>query len=94
MSVDAEVIHIDFEPLLCDHIGENMVHEYLKRGWGIAKSKEHYGGFKESKGGDERSLPLIGFPNLDVVVPQQMSNLVNRVESFMLSMSSGISGRG
>ena len=69
MSVDAKVIHIDLKPLLCDHIGENVVHECLKRGWGIAKSEEHYGGFKKSKGDDERSLPLISFPNSDVVVP-------------------------
>ena len=46
-----------------------MVHECLECGWGIAKSEEHYGGFKESKGGDEHSLPLICFLNSDVVVP-------------------------
>ena len=69
LSVDAKVIHIDLKPSFCNHIGENVVHECLKRGWGIAKPKEHYGGFKESKGGDECSLPLISFSNSDVVVP-------------------------
>ena len=67
--MDTEVIHIDFKPMFCYHIGENVVHECLECGWGIAKPKKHYGGFKESKGGDECSLPLVCLSNSNVVVP-------------------------
>ena len=67
--MDAEVIHINLKPSFRDHISKDVVHECLKRGWGIAEPKEHYGGFKESEWGDECSFPLIGFPNLNVVVP-------------------------
>ena len=67
--MDAEVIHIDFKPTFCNHTGENVVHECLEHGWGIAKPEEHYSGFKESKGSDECSLLLICLPNLDVFVP-------------------------
>ena len=66
--MDTEVIHIDFKPAFCDHIGKNVVHECLERGWGVAKSEEHYSGFKESKGGDECSFPLICLLDSDVVV--------------------------
>ena len=69
MSVDAKIIHIDFKPTFCDHIGEDVVHKCLECRWGIAKPEEHYYGFKESKGSNKCSLPLIHLPNLDVVVP-------------------------
>ena len=69
LSVDAEIIHIDFKPMFGNHIGEDVVHKCLECGWGIAKPEQHYGGFKESKGSDEHSLPLIHLPNSDVVVP-------------------------
>ena len=68
MSVDAKIIHINFKPTFCDHVSKDMVHKRLECGWGIAKPKEHYSGFKESKGGDEHSLPLVCFMNADVVV--------------------------
>ena len=45
-----------------------MVHECLKCGGSIAKSKEHDSGFKESHRGDECSFPLVLFPNADVVI--------------------------
>ena len=45
-----------------------MVHECLKCGRGIAKSKEHDGGFKQSHGGNEGSLPLVLLSDVDVVV--------------------------
>ena len=67
--MDAEVIHIDFKPAFCNHVSENVVHECLKCRQGIAKSEEHDGGFKESKGSDKCSFPLIHLSNSDVVVP-------------------------
>ena len=66
LSVDAQVIHVDFQPTLSNHISEDMVHEGLKGGWSITEPKEHDGGFKESERGDERSFPLI-FTNVNVV---------------------------
>ena len=45
-----------------------MVHECLKRGWGIAKAKEHDSGFKEPHGGDEGRFPLVFLSNANVVI--------------------------
>ena len=54
-----QVIHIDLEPSFGDHVSEDMVHERLK-GWGsVAKAKEHYGGFKETKRCDEHRFPFV-----------------------------------
>ena len=69
LSVDAEVVHIDLKPTFSDHISKYVVHKCLERGWGIAESKEHNCGFKESERSDKCSLPLIHFLNLDVVIP-------------------------
>ena len=69
MSVDAKIIHVDLKPSLGNHIGKDVVHECLECGWGIAEPGEHDCGFKESERRDERSLPLVCFPNSDVVVP-------------------------
>ena len=67
-GVDAQVIHVNFQPFLPQHVGENVVHECLRCGGSIAKSEEHDSGFEESHGSDEGSFPLILFPNVDVVV--------------------------
>ena len=67
LGVDAQVIHVNFQPVLGYHIGKDMIHEGLKSGWSIAEPKEHDGGFKESKRGDEHSLPLIFFLNMNVI---------------------------
>ena len=67
--MDAEVVHIDLKPTFSDHIGKDVVHKHLECGWGIAEPKEHDCGFKESERSDKRSLPLICFPNSDVVIP-------------------------
>ena len=45
-----------------------MVHECLKCGRGIAKSKEHDGGFKQSHGGNGGGLSLVLLSGADVVV--------------------------
>ena len=44
-----------------------MIHKGLESGRSVAEPKEHDSGFKESKGGDERSLPLIFFLNVNVI---------------------------
>ena len=68
LSVDSHIIHVDLKPLLWKHIREDVVHESLEGGGGIAEPKEHDSGFKESHGGDESGLPLIFLLDANVVV--------------------------
>ena len=63
-----QVIHIDLEPLLGDHISEDVIHERLKSRRSITEAKEHYGGFKEAKRSDECRFPLVFFLNANVVI--------------------------
>ena len=63
-----QVIHIDLEPSLGDHVGEDVIHERLKGRRGIAETKEHYGGLVESERGDECSFPLVFLPDTNVVI--------------------------
>ena len=63
-----QIVHIDLEPSLSDHVSKDMIHECLK-GWrGITKTKEHHGGFVESKRGDKCSLPLVFLLDTNVVI--------------------------
>ena len=55
--------------MLSYHIGKHVVHKCLEYRWGIAETEEHYCGFKEPKGGDEHSLPLVRFMDSNVIVP-------------------------
>ena len=63
-----QVIHIDLEPSLGDHVSEDMIHEDLKSWGSITKAKEHNGGFKEAERSDECCFPLVFFPNANVVI--------------------------
>ena len=67
-GVDTDVIHINFQPFFCYHVGEDVVHEGLECEWHIAKPEEHYCWFKESEGGNEGGFPLVFFTDTDVVV--------------------------
>ena len=67
-GVDTDVIHINFQPFFCYHVGKDMVYEGLECGWCIAKSKEHYCWFEESEGSDKGSFPLVFLMDMDVVV--------------------------
>ena len=69
LSMDAKIIHINFKPSFCNHVGEDVVHKRLECGWGIAEPEEHYCGLKESKGSDKCCFPLIRLSYPDVVVP-------------------------
>ena len=64
----SQVVHIDFEPSLGDHVGENMIHECLKSRRSVTEPKKHYGGFEEAKRGDEHCFPLIFLPDANVVI--------------------------
>ena len=68
LGVDSQVIHIDLEQFFGEHICENIVHECLEGGWGIAEAEEHDHGFKKSHWGDEGGFPLVLFSKVDVVV--------------------------
>ena len=59
LGVDSHIIHVDFKPLLWEHICKDVIHECLEHGGSVAKSEEHDSGFKESHGGNESGFPLI-----------------------------------
>ena len=63
-----EVVHVDDEPSFSDHVSEGVIHELLEHGRGVAKTKEHDGGFKKSFVDDEGHLPLVTILDADVVV--------------------------
>ena len=67
-GVDTDVIHVNFQPFFCYHVSEDVVHEGLECGWCITKPEEHHCWFKESKGNDKGSFPLVFFMDTDVVV--------------------------
>ena len=67
-GVDPQVIHVDLYPFLLQHVHKNIIHECLKCRGGIAKSKEHDCGFKESHGGNESGFPLILLLDADIIV--------------------------
>ena len=45
-GVDSHVIHVDLQPFFLDVVGEDVIHEHLESGWGIAEPEEHHGGFR------------------------------------------------
>ena len=63
-----QIVHINLEPSLGNHVGKDMIHERLKGRRGITEAEEHDCGFKETERGDERCLPLIFLPDANVVV--------------------------
>ena len=67
-GVDANIVHINFQPFFCYHIGKDVVHKGLECRRCIAKPKEHHYQFKKSQGGDKGGFPLVFFTNADVVI--------------------------
>ena len=63
-----QVVHIDLEPSLGNHVSEDVIHEHLKSWRSITEAKEHYGGFKEAKRGNECCFPLVFLLDAKVVV--------------------------
>ena len=68
VGVDKEVVHVNDEPSLCDHIPEGIGHESLKGGGRVGHAKEHDSGFIESSVGDEGGFPLVAFLDSDIVI--------------------------
>ena len=63
-----QIVHVDLEPSLSDHVGKDMIHEHLKGQRGITEAKEHDGGFEETERGDKCCFPLIFLPDANVVI--------------------------
>ena len=63
-----QVVHIDLEPSLGNHVSKDMIHKHLKSWRSVTEAKEHYGGFKEAKRSDECHFPLVFLPNANVVI--------------------------
>ena len=63
-----QVVHIDLEPSLGNHVSEDVIHEHLKSRRSITEAKEHYRGFKEAERSDECHFPLVFLPNANVVI--------------------------
>ena len=68
LGVDSHIIHVDFKPLLWEHICKDVIHECLECGGSIAESEEHDGGFEESHGGNESGFPLVLLSDANVVI--------------------------
>ena len=45
-GIDEEIVHVDDEPSLSNHIAEGVVHEPLKGGGRVGEPEEHDCGFK------------------------------------------------
>ena len=91
---DEGVIHIDDEPSFCYHISERVIHESLKCGGGVAKTREHDSGFKKSFVGDESRFPLVTVFDADVVVPPTNVELGKVASIFQLVHEVGDEGKG
>jgi hypothetical protein len=63
-----EIIHVDFQPPLCNFFSENVVHHCLKGCRRVGKAEEHDCWFKEAFTYFEGGLPFVSLLDLDVVV--------------------------
>ena len=61
-----QVVHIDLEPSLGDHVRKDMIHECLKSRRSVAEAKEHDSGFKKAERSDECRFPLVFLLNANV----------------------------
>ena len=68
---DQDVVHVDedYVGVLQFEGSEDAIHYALEGCGGIALTKQHDHGFKESEGGLERRLPLVAIFNADIMVP-------------------------
>ena len=67
-GVDADVIHINFQPFFRYHISKDVVHKGLEYRQCIARPEEHHCWFKKSQGDNKGGFPLVFFTNADVVI--------------------------
>ena len=71
-----------------------IIHEPLEYGRGVGKTKEHDSRFEEAFVGDKGGLPLVTIFDVNIVIPQWMSNLVKSLVSLSLLMRLEMRGRG
>jgi hypothetical protein len=64
IGVDQDVIEVDDDANI-HQIGEDVIHELLESGWGIAKTKRHNQVFEGAEPHVEGSLPFISRQNLN-----------------------------
>ena len=65
---DEEIIHIDDEPSLSNHVSEGVIHKPLEGGRGVAQSKEPDSWFEKPFLSDEGSFPLVSFLDPNIVI--------------------------
>ena len=94
VRVDKEVIHVNDEPSLCNHIPEGIRHESLKSGGRIGHAEEHDGRFIESSVGDEGGFPLVAFLNSDIVISPSYIKLGEDLGIFKFVNEVGNQGEG
>ena len=66
-GVNEDVIHVADGLIVIDKGVEDVIHHRLEGGGRVAQSKEHDKGFKQSVVRGEGCLPLISFPQSDIV---------------------------
>ena len=79
-----KVVHVDDKPSFSNHVSKRVIHELLECSRGVAKAKEHDGGFKESFVSNEGRLPLVTIFDADVVVPPVNIELSEVASVFQL----------
>ena len=94
VGVDKEVIHVNDEPSLCDHISEGIGHESLKSGGRVGHAEEHYSGFIEASVGDEGGFPLVAFLDSDIVISPLYIKLGEDLGIFKFVNEVGNQGEG
>jgi hypothetical protein len=65
---DKNIVHVDHKPSFINLLLECVVHVCLECSRGVAETKEHDIGFKQSKFHSECCLPLIIQVNLNVII--------------------------
>ncbi len=65
---EEDIVEVDNEVILVDEVLEDMSHERLKGGQGIAKAKSHDEGFKEAKVALKGGFPFVAGLDMDVVI--------------------------
>ena len=63
-----EVVHVDDEPPLSDHVSEGVIHKLLECGQGVGESKKHDRWLKKPFMGDEGSFPLVTVFGVNIVI--------------------------
>jgi hypothetical protein len=63
-----EIIHVDFQPPLCNFFSENVVHHCLKGRGRVGKAEEHDCQFKEAFTCFEGGLSFVSLLDSDIVV--------------------------